>query len=344
MMRSLTFRIALAAVVLILGLTAAASVIATAPPGEVALAWWLARTSGALCYVALSIAMAMGLLVSIRTDSNARLQRGRVFSAHEAASAAALVTIGVHVLAVVWVVLSGERGVALMAPGAAATAVLATVGTGLTYASRGLLSRLSPSIWRLMHRSVFVAYLLAVTHAGLAAPGLIESHVRWAYLLLGATLAGAVLTRALLARGTAHAAGATQADTLSSLLEREVSVARLRGEDVVLVLVGMPLADPAITRLEADAALADALRACFGRRTHSAPTVGGGVGMVVRGGGVGETSATAIERVAEKLRAAVPEIFCGVAVYPRDAWDAQGLHRAGAIALQSARIRALGTA
>lgn len=298
------------------------SLLGTPPPSEQGFLWWTARASGLTAYLLLAASMVFGLLVSWRGLAGAIGQK-RAFGLHDQASLAALAASSLHVLAVGGVVLSGERGWSLLAPLAAAFGALALGGLAFLFSMRYLTRRLSVERWRVVHRLAFLVYVFALGHAATAGAGDIDTHVRWLYLLLGGLIIGASVFRA-----TFHAhggAGRAAPAAAGAQVEAAIEAARRGGGELLLVLVQARSAEA----LDAEA-VALAVRRAGGGRSEAfqvEPTMVG----VLR---AGRDLRAAEPSLVEGIRAACDaEVSAGYAVYPVDAWDADGLRRAALMRL-----------
>lgn len=320
------------------------------------LAWWTSRGTGLLAYTAMAASMLLGLMVSWRGLSGPMDQR-RIFALHDQLAIWTVLTTTVHIWAVIVLVVGGPAEYVVVAPVPATFGVLGTLGLGLLFASRWLTKRIAIERWRLLHRSAFLIFALSVGHAMTAAPGIIESPLRWLYALVGGLVAGAALFRWMfrhlggvpvatpvaLSDDPAIDAGYGWTDeAFVAELDRILTEAAGTGDQVVLVYVDSSMH---VVGIESDLLnwtnrAADAVAAAVKRR-DLVTRIGTAVVVIRKGRGV----AGQLDPLRETVRNSVNEvsrdadrILVGAAAYPRDAWQGDGLYLAAQMAMYSDQI------
>jgi len=136
--------------------------------------WLVSRALGLTAYVALSLEMVFGLLVSTGAADRV-LARARALELHQWLSSVSLALVGAHAIMLLGDGFAGLDVIDLTVPFAAelrrfATALgvlsaYAMLGLHLSYAARG---KIGARTWRKLHYGSFALYVLATAH-GLAA-------------------------------------------------------------------------------------------------------------------------------------------------------------------------------
>lgn len=333
------------------------------PAGEPAVAWWAARATGLLAHFALLGTMSSGLLVSWRGLSGPLSQR-RIFHVHDRLSLALVMLVALHIGSVLVVVIAPHGDVPIVLPLPATLAVLATFALAVIYAMRWLTSRMSTRRWRLVHRAAYVVLLLALGHAAMAGGELVESPLRWLYLTSGGTLLGALLFRIVFAYmggvavplREAHTLGPEALDAESGLLKREgfvsaldavVLQARSSGEQLTVVLIDVWL--QSTPEFDRGAELSDGTPAWIGAQLRKAVRSSDLLGrtgpsefaIAQRSRHPQQAAARILAAVAKSIESSAEcsiEIGTGVAYYPAEAWQADGLLRRAAMAKMEGQI------
>jgi sulfoxide reductase heme-binding subunit YedZ len=132
--------------------------------------WLVSRAAGLTAYVALSLEIMLGLLVSTGAVDRA-LPRARVVELHQWLSSVAIVLVGAHAIALLGDGFVGYDALDLTVPFAAAPRRLATglgvlsgyamLGLHLSFAARG---KIGARTWRKLHYGAFVLYVTATVH------------------------------------------------------------------------------------------------------------------------------------------------------------------------------------
>lgn len=173
------------------------------------LEWVLARGAGMTAFVLLSVAVALGLALSLRAASPA-WPRVLTTDLHRSVTGLALLMTGLH-LAMLFVDADAAMSVLdLLVPFASSYRPLATalgiLGLYvllLTWGSTAMRSRIGQRRWRALHRVAIVAYLAALAHGILAGT---DSSTPWAvfvYVLSGLGVGSLLAARMLASRGRA---------------------------------------------------------------------------------------------------------------------------------------------
>ena len=173
--------------------------------------WLLSRAAGVTAYVALSLDVVLGLLVSTRLGDRI-FARGSAIELHRWLSASALGLSGAHAT----VLLLGDHvrfdALDALLPFASAFKPLA-VGVGVlglhlalaVHFSFELRSLIGPGTWRRLHYASFGVFALATGHAALAGT---DAGAPWLAMLLAsstALVAGLTVHRVVVATRRAHA-------------------------------------------------------------------------------------------------------------------------------------------
>ena len=169
--------------------------------------WWASRAFGFVSYVALWAAMLMGLLVSAQ-GLGGWLDRKMLAELHEQWTLAGVLATAVHIAAVVTNEHAGIDVVGAVVPFAStrltaplALGVIALWAFALVVATSWMRTRMPYAAWRALHALTFGAFVLALVHSVTAGTDSNEAFARWLYVVSGAALAGATVTRVLVACG-----------------------------------------------------------------------------------------------------------------------------------------------
>lgn len=185
-------------------------IVASPPRPHGAGAWMLSRATGLLAYVALSIDVIVGLLVSTRS-ADRLVPRGQLVDIHGWLSPLALALVLAHG----GVLLADDYVrfdvIDLFVPFAASRWPLA-VGIGVlagylvlvVYLSFGLRKRIGAALWRRLHYLSFVAFVLVTLHA--IAVGSDRAHPWFASIYVVSLLAVALLLGVRIKRARAACA------------------------------------------------------------------------------------------------------------------------------------------
>ena len=140
------------------------------PRAEGAGPWMLSRSAAFTAYVALSLEIALGLLVSTGA-ADRWIARARFVELHQWLSSATLVLVGAHVLSLLGDGFAGLDALDLSVP---FLAPLRRVATGLgvlsgylllaLHVSYGMRGRIGARTWRKLHYASFALYVLATVH------------------------------------------------------------------------------------------------------------------------------------------------------------------------------------
>ena len=167
--------------------------------------WITSRAAGVTAYLALTLDVVFGLLVSTGAADRV-VPRARSVDAHRWLSAAALALTAVHALA-----LLGDRFVrfdvvAVLVPfaspyrtAAVGLGVVAAYGALVLHASFGWRKRVGARTWRAIHHGSFAVFAAALAHGLLAGSDTGTAGMRALYLASLAAVAGLTGYRLLLA-------------------------------------------------------------------------------------------------------------------------------------------------
>lgn len=132
--------------------------------------WLVSRSMGLTAYVALSLEIGLGLLVSTGVADRA-LPRPRTVELHQWLSSVALVLVGAHAIALLGDGFAGYDAFDLTVPFVAEPRRLATglgvlsayamLGLHLSFAARG---KIGARTWRKLHYGSFALYVAATAH------------------------------------------------------------------------------------------------------------------------------------------------------------------------------------
>ena len=136
--------------------------------------WLVSRALGLTAYVALSLEIALGLLVSTGAADRV-LARARTLELHQWLSSVSLALVGAHAITLLGDGFAGLDVIDLVVPfaselrrvatGLGVLSAYAMLGLHLSYAARG---KIGARTWRKLHYGSFALYVLATVH-GLAA-------------------------------------------------------------------------------------------------------------------------------------------------------------------------------
>jgi sulfoxide reductase heme-binding subunit YedZ len=172
--------------------------------------WVLARGSGFAAIVALTAAMATGLVIALRIASP-RWPAAITTALHRTVTSIALWLTGAHLLLLLTDSQSGFGVGELLVPFAADERRVATLlGIAALYAmlavviSTWLRSRIGAARWRRLHRLAFVAYAAAIAHGILQGTDTGTPWATFTYLSSLSLIGGLVVVRAMTAGGRAR--------------------------------------------------------------------------------------------------------------------------------------------
>jgi DMSO/TMAO reductase YedYZ heme-binding membrane subunit len=175
--------------------------------------WLLARASGYAAFVALSLDVMAGLLVSTRVGDR-WMTRGQLIDVHGWLSPLALALLVGHVLA-----LLADRyirfdvldvlvpGLSPYRPVAVGLGIVAAYCAVVVHASFGFRRRIGTKAWRRLHYLSFVAFCAAAAHAFLAGT---DASRAWAIVICAVPLLGAAVLLARRLRTLGRPAGPVQ--------------------------------------------------------------------------------------------------------------------------------------
>lgn len=163
--------------------------------------WMIGRGSGLAAFLLLSVAVALGLLVSLKMTSP-RWPIAVTNEVHRFVSALALWMTGLHL---VMLLVDSEAGISLLdtllpltsdyRPLATGLGVVALYSVVAVWVSTAMRRRLGHRRWRRLHGLAFVGYAAALAHGFLSGT---DSGAGWAralYVTSGVLVAGLVLIR-----------------------------------------------------------------------------------------------------------------------------------------------------
>ena len=167
------------------------------------LQWWASRATGFVAYVALWLAMILGLMISAR-GLDGVLNRKMVLELHQQWTLAAALMTFVHVSVVVtdaYVDMSW-RGAAIPGdsaylPGAVALGTIAMWGLAVLALSSWLQRRINYTVWRVVHASAFGTFVLSLVHGIIAGTDSAAMGAQALYASTAALLVGAIVFRVL---------------------------------------------------------------------------------------------------------------------------------------------------
>ncbi|MCC6237293.1 MAG: ferric reductase-like transmembrane domain-containing protein [Dehalococcoidia bacterium] len=184
---------------------AAWATLAGASAADLPLLWWAARALGFVAYVALTLSMLFGVLVSAR-GLDAWVARKTVLDLHQQWALAALISTVLHILTAVVHTESHISLVEALVPfaaerltGALALGAIATWGLVVLAITSWLRKRISYTLWRAIHAFAFGAFVLAVVHSVAAGTDSAQPFVQWFYIVTTAVVTAAVVFRVLVA-------------------------------------------------------------------------------------------------------------------------------------------------
>jgi len=217
MLRRMAVGIAIGGAVLLV-LDAAAVRLGLAPGAIPKLAgpslWITSRAAGVAAFVALTLDVVFGLLVSTRAADSV-IQRAKSVELHRWLSTIALGMTAVHALA-----LLGDRFVSfdlldLLVPlsssyrsFAVALGIVAAYGALLIHASFGWRRRIGSRVWRTIHYGSFAVFLIALVHGLLAGSDSSAAAMHVLYASAATAVAGLVILRVARPRRSRRRTGA----------------------------------------------------------------------------------------------------------------------------------------
>ena len=175
--------------------TAAMSLLAPLPVTRPAALEWVARGSGLLTALALTVTMLIGFATSWRSAFSAagRATAGRL---RDGMSLAVLAIGAVHGVALVVIAVSEQRAELLFAVSSGLVGLLVALMIG----SRRVRMGVRPFRWEFVRRAAYAVFVIALVHNAIAAPGVVQDAMRWFYLLTGLAVAGDGVVRIALGR------------------------------------------------------------------------------------------------------------------------------------------------
>ncbi len=167
-------------------------------------AWFLTRATGITALVALSLDVALGLLMSTRRTGGTSLSRGDIVALHQWLSPIALALVAGHAGVLLLDGYIGFDAVDVVVPFAARWRPFA-IGLGtiaaylafVVHASFGFRKRIGTRWWRRVHYASFVAFTAAVGHALLAGT---DTFRPWALAIMAPPVLAIVVLVGLRAR------------------------------------------------------------------------------------------------------------------------------------------------
>jgi predicted ferric reductase len=190
--------------------------------------WYLSRAAGLSAYLALTLSVAWGLLLSTNL-ADKWIARGRSVELHKWISAVALALILAHALVLVGDPFVRFDLVDLLVPGASqyrqlavALGVLSAYGTVSVLGSFWLRRLIGQRTWRAVHILAFPTFGLVTLHGMLAGSDSATLWMRLVYLLSTAIVLWLVTYR-LLARSAARASSGSQMGVSASQAARSAA-------------------------------------------------------------------------------------------------------------------------
>jgi sulfoxide reductase heme-binding subunit YedZ len=173
--------------------------------------WWASRAYGFVSYVALWLSMLTGVLVGAK-GIDGWIDRKVLLDLHQQWTLAGLIATVLHVFAVLTNA-HADIGLAGALVPFASERLRAQVGVGvvsfwalaLVCTTSWLRTHISYPLWRGVHAMAFGAFVLALVHSVSSGTDTGFMVVRWLYIGSGSLLAGAMVTRMLLALGRRRA-------------------------------------------------------------------------------------------------------------------------------------------
>ena len=170
---------------------------------EAPLQWWASRATGFLAYVALWLAMMLGLMISAR-GLDGVINRKVVLELHQQWTTAAALATVTHVALVVtdaYVDMSWQGaavpGSSAYLPGAVALGTIGMWGTAVLALSGWLQRRMNYIAWRVLHASAFGTFVISLVHGIVAGTDSGSIGAQAMYAGTAALLTGAIVFRVL---------------------------------------------------------------------------------------------------------------------------------------------------
>jgi len=170
---------------------------------EAPLQWWASRATGFVAYVALWLAMMLGLMISAR-GLDGLINRKIVLELHQQWTTAAALATVTHVALVVtdaYVEMSWQGaavpGSSVYLTGPVALGSIAMWGTALLALSGWLQRRMNYVAWRVLHASAFGTFVIALVHSVIAGTDSGAIGAQAMYAGTAALLIGAIVFRVL---------------------------------------------------------------------------------------------------------------------------------------------------
>jgi methionine sulfoxide reductase heme-binding subunit len=198
-----------AAVAGVLAMGATMTLWTSAAGADEPLIWWAGRAAGFVAYLALWLSMMFGMAVSSK-GMGGLLPKKLVMDMHQQWTLSAVVATLVHVLTLVFHAESGVTPLAALVPFASARltgpvgiGTIALFGLLIVAGSSWLRTHIPYSAWRGIHALAFGTMILALAHGWTAGTDTPLEWARWLYVVSGALLVGALVTRVGLATHSA---------------------------------------------------------------------------------------------------------------------------------------------
>lgn len=170
---------------------------------EAPLQWWASRATGFVAYVALWLAMMLGLMISAR-GLDGLINRKVVLELHQQWTTAAALATAAHVVLVVtdaYVDMSWQGaavpGSSVYLTGPVALGTIAMWGTALLALSGWLQRRMNYVAWRLLHASAFGTFVIGLVHGVVSGTDSGTMGAQVMYASTAALLIGAIVFRVL---------------------------------------------------------------------------------------------------------------------------------------------------
>ena len=191
----------MAAVAGVLAMGATMTLWTSAASADEPLIWWAGRAAGFVAYLTLWLSMMFGMAVSSK-GMGGLLPKKLVMDMHQQWTLSAVVATLVHVLTLVFHAESGLTPLAALVPFASAR-LTGPVGLLIVAGSSWLRTHIPYSAWRGIHALAFGTMILALAHGWTAGTDTPLEWARWLYVVSGALLVGALVTRVGLATHSA---------------------------------------------------------------------------------------------------------------------------------------------
>jgi predicted ferric reductase len=202
-------RLALASLITGMLLGATASTITIGP-----YAWYVSRAAGLLAFMALSLSVVLGLLISSRRGP-AFLPKVAMFELHQFLAVLGLGLVGLHSAALMFDATVPFTVVELLVPFAAPyQPVWVGLGVGAAWLSAAVAAsfwfkkRIGQKAWRKLHFASFAVYIIALGHGLFAGTDSQAAPVYWGYVISLAAVTSLTLYRVLATRKARSRSGA----------------------------------------------------------------------------------------------------------------------------------------